>query len=262
MQQKISPQSIATILIGSCILGAIIIFKSPQEPKEVSNKKSTSQSIATESQKAMATSTTSQTAHRAICSQLDKIYEGVSGFNIAQQEVELITAQGGAHTYGEIAYDSMRALITRLNIQPNDVFYDLGSGSGKFVAYMHLATKIGNSKGVELSETRYKQSIDALERMKEQGMIDENRQISFLQGNMLEADLSDATVIFMCATCFSEDLMQKLADKFLNLTPGLRIITLKALPEHPRMKLFKKDHFPTSWSDGSPFHYYELIGDK
>ncbi len=240
------------LLIGSAIgVGVLLkntLFSSKKTVKKMHSKKPP---------KATPPAAT-PTLHQTICKQLEKVYEGVSGFNIASEEKDHILSKGGAPTYGEIVYESMRAVITRLNLQPEDVFYDLGSGTGKFVAYMHMATKIKKSAGIELSKSRYQLSADALKQLQEQGLLDETRKIEFICGDMTEEDISDATAIFMCATCFSEELLQRLVHVFVKLKPGLRIVTLKQLPHHPQLKLIRKEHFPTTWSDGSPFHYYEL----
>ena len=195
----------------------------------------------------------------ACIEKLEGIYTDISGFGISEIERNYITAQGGSHTYGEIIYPSMEAVINRLEVKKEDVFYDLGSGVGKFPAWVHLTTDIKKSVGIELSETRYEKSMQALGRLEEAGLLNKSRTLSCVHGDITEVDFSDATIIFMCATCFSEPLLQKLVDIFLELTPGLRIVTLKKLPEHPRLVLIKEEALATSWSKGSPFRYYKLL---
>lgn len=231
-------------------------------------------------------------SHGEACALLDKIYEGIaSGFNIDAAEETYIRDRGGAPTYGEIIKPSMRGLADKLKIKKGDVFYDLGSGTGKLVCYMYMATPVEKAIGIELSESRYKRSLEALERLHAQKPTDKRgeytvvksddesglgngaklseeereftssskRELTFINNDMLAHDLSDASAIFMCATCFSEKLLQKLADKFVReAKPGLRVVTLKKLPENARLKYKGTTKLPTSWSSGSPFHYYEL----
>ena len=197
-------------------------------------------------------------SHRRVTAQLDKTYENLSGI-IPSAEAALIREQGGAPTYGEIAYPSMRALVKKLAIKDNDVFYDLGSGVGKFVAYVYLTTDIKKSVGIELSESRYQRSLQALQRLQVTRCIDKERVLDFVHRDITQADFQDATVIFMCATCFSNELLQQLTHRFVQLKPGLRIVTLRKLPENPRLKLVAHEQLPTSWSKGSPIYYYELL---
>ncbi len=190
---------------------------------------------------------------------LEKIYDKLYSAEIMPEEKASIRAQGSDPLYGEIVYDSMHDLISGMDVQPEDVFYDLGSGLGKFVAYVHMATQAQKSVGIELSITRHQRAEAALKKMKDNGFVDEARQIAFVCSDMTEADISDATIIYMCSTCFSAEQLQKLVDKFVTLQPGLRIITLKELPEHPQIKFIQKELFPTSWwADGIPFFFYTL----
>ncbi|XWN35242.1 MAG: methyltransferase domain-containing protein [Roseivirga sp.] len=197
-----------------------------------------------------------------LAKKLETIYADISGFGIASAEADYIREQGGAPTYGEIVYSSMDEVLKRLKVKSQDVFYDLGCGVGKFVLYTHLATRTKKSVGIELSESRFKGAQKAKERAQVAGLMDSNRQVSFVHEDIIQADLSDATIIFMCSTCFSETLMQNLVDNFLTLKPGLQIVTLKQLPEHARLQHVEGTNFPTSWSGNSPFHFYKLLPES
>ncbi|MDR3646963.1 MAG: hypothetical protein P4L22_05490, partial [Candidatus Babeliales bacterium] len=74
------------------------------------------------------------------------------------------------------------------------------------------------------------------------------------------SDISDATVIFMCSTCFPEELMNSLTKKLSSLKPGLKLLTLKDLtnPELHNFKLIKEYTLPMTWSTGSSVYLYEL----
>lgn len=235
-------------------------------------------------------------SHEEACAQMNKLYSELSGFNIDTAEEEAIRSRGGAPTYGEITDPSMQALVDTLAIKKGDVFYDLGSGIGKLVTYMYMATDVRKAIGVELAKSRHDKAVSGLKRLyaqtsrrKQKELIDvdsdeareglggavkliaregentsgETRELAFIHDDMLEHDLSDANAIFMCATCFSEELLQKLTDKFVKeAKPGLRVVTLKKLPEHPQLRHRDTRLLPTSWSPGSPFHYYELYQDS
>lgn len=92
------------------------------------------------------------------------LYNKESGYGLADQEKELID-DAVAHTiptpicrpstYGEITYESAQLLLKELALTVNDVFYDFGSGTGKFVVQTYWTTPAIKSVGVELSMTRY-----------------------------------------------------------------------------------------------------------
>ena len=121
-----------------------------------------------------------------------------------------------------------------------------------------MTTDARKSVGVELSESRFKSTQEAQKRAQVMNLVSNNQALSFMHEDMTRVDLSDATIIFMCSTCFSEALMQKMVDKFLALKPGLQIVTLKRLPAHPRLKIVYTTKLPTSWSSSSRFLFYKL----
>jgi Histone methylation protein DOT1 len=84
------------------------------------------------------------------------MYQNVSGFNIVGSECTMIENNGGAPTYGEITYDAAHKLLTELNLNKEDVFYDFRSGVGKMVVQAYLTTPIKKSVDIELSPTRVK----------------------------------------------------------------------------------------------------------
>ncbi len=184
---------------------------------------------------------------------LDAIFSGANGFLIPQEEKNSISHRGGAPTYGEIKYPSLDAILHDLNVDENDVFYDLGSGVGKTVMQAHLNYPFQKTVGVELAPTRHKQAEAVADKLR-------NRMLEFRQEDMLTTDLSDATVIYMCSTCFSDDLMGKLLDRFTKLKPGLVVITLKELPDRAKsvgFDLIKKYTLPMSWSAGNSVYVYK-----
>jgi len=205
---------------------------------------------------------------------LKQIYlEGqISGFEIESEEKEFVEKQGGDATFGEALYESMEAIVKILQFNERDVFYDLGSGVGKFNLFVHLATKIKKNVGIELSESRHSGALAALEAFDKHSddtlcydMGDGNaesqssREITFIQGDIAKVDISDATIIFVSAVCFPQKLLQTLVNIFVSIEPGLCVVSLRSLPEHPRLKLTKELLLPTSWSKSYPYFFYEVI---
>lgn len=187
---------------------------------------------------------------------LKKVYSDRTG-EISPEEKTRITNEGGAPTYGEITYKSVRELIKTVNITDKDVFFDLGSGLGKMVFQIAHETK-AESYGIELAKERFGHAISVLEHLKTSPFAQSVEKVKFLNQNILDADLSQATVIFMCSTCFSEELMEKIAKKLKNL-PNLRfIISLKSFPKG-FFTLDKQLALETSWNPkGSPIHIYKV----
>lgn len=200
-----------------------------------------------------------------------------SGFRIPAEEAQQINVFGGKHakyeaaTYGEITFAAMEKLFTTsVPLKEHDVFYDLGSGVGKLVLWVGLATPARTSVGIELSETRHTHAEEAYKEFVKTIVPQhpafkaklQKTDITFIQGNILEENLDKATVIYMCATCFSDELMKAICDKLSKLKDGVIIITLKALPDtYKEFRLLHNPTLPMSWSEnsgGSPVFVYEI----
>jgi precorrin-6B methylase 2 len=191
---------------------------------------------------------------------MDYLFSGISGFvKLSDDErscVEAGHAKGAV--YGEIPYDSLQVILDNELIGPNDVFYDFGSGCGKVVTQVYLNTPVKKAVGIEASFTRYNGSVRMMQKFKTtDAYIDRKynaksrRNIAFINKNFLKVNVSDATVIYMCATCFAPDLMDKLVRKFAQINRvGLRVITLKKLPDHEKhgFRFDRGYKLPMSWS--------------
>jgi hypothetical protein len=189
---------------------------------------------------------------------IDSLFKGKTGFGINKKEIDLIVEKGSKATYGEILYDSMQTLINDLKLTKNDVFYDLGSGIGKQVVQVYLATKVKKSCGIELSKTRFDYSEQVKNEMKKRKLIDRRRVLDFKYEDIVESDISDATVVYMCSTCYPAKLMENLTRKLENGKKNLRILTLKVLAKSKKFKLKKTYTLPMTWSKASNVYLYEL----
>lgn len=109
----------------------------------------------------------------------------------------------------------MLAMLETLNIQPNDILYDLGSGDGKIVISAAQRYKI-QGVGIE-----YNPSLVALARRNavRAGVQDKT---SFIQGDIFKEDFSRATVI---ALYLLPDLNLKLKPILLSMRPGTRVVS-------------------------------------
>ena len=104
-------------------------------------------------------------------------------------------------------------MLDLAKVTANDYVIDLGSGDGRNV--IAAAKRGARGLGVEWNEDM----VELSRRLaKEAGVADK---VSFVQGDMYEADISKATVmaLFLLPTN-----LDKLKDKFLALKPGSRIV--------------------------------------
>jgi hypothetical protein len=117
----------------------------------------------------------------------------------------------GSQGYGETGFDSIELLIStyRELFNDNTVFYDLGSGTGKIVYHIGYLHNPKKSCGIEYSKERHESGLT----LKEKYSLPSNDKISLVNGNILDCDISDATVIYCDNTLFPYYINKKIYDK-------------------------------------------------
>ncbi len=129
----------------------------------------------------------------------------------------------GSEGYGETGFYSIESLVSYYKEYFNNetVFYDLGSGIGKIVYHIGIEYKPKKACGIEFSKERYLVS----EKIKDDFKIT-NDNIFFINENILNCDLSDATVIYIDNTLFPTRIDKLIYDK---IPSGCLVITRKML---------------------------------
>lgn len=152
--------------------------------------------------------------------------------------------------YGEITNEGIEILLKELDLNENDIFFDLGSGKGKLVYEIAKITPVKQSIGIEYNKSRYNESIKFV-----------SDRIKFLNENMINSDLSQGTVFYLCSTCYSEDLLAGILDKIKNNKNLKYIISLKKYDKIKKvLPKVKKIKIQTTWNkSGSPCRIYCLL---
>ncbi len=104
------------------------------------------------------------------------------------------------------------------------IFLDLGSGTGKPVISMSLMHKFKKLTGVEflqnlvklsqqIKETYNKTINEKIEKNKKLFSFETPNIVEFIQGDFFNLSWEDASIIFANSTCFSLDMINKIAEK-------------------------------------------------
>ena len=101
-------------------------------------------------------------------------------------------------------------------VSPSDVVYDLGSGDGRLL-FAALENGAGRCVGIDIDSQKVN---EARELAREKGLEDK---VTFIEGDFLDVDLSEATVIL----CYLfPEALRALRPKFeRELRPGTRIVS-------------------------------------
>lgn len=186
---------------------------------------------------------------------INTVYKNLNGYVIPPQESASIRTAGGDPTYGEITFEALQTLLHDLTLSAQDVFYDLGCGLAQTCLQVALTTP-AKAKGVELSKTRIERAQQAVANLKNIYGIDFKDRVELHVADITKTNFSDATVIFLCSTCFSDKLMQQISNT-LSKTQSLRyVITLRKMPENNYLTLFKTYQLPMTWNNKTTVYVY------
>lgn len=186
---------------------------------------------------------------------LNHVYKDISGFEIPKDDEKAVKSSKGSPVYGEINHTAFNKLLAHLNLSTKDVFYDLGSGVGKVVLHAALATHVKKAVGVELSSTRHQDALEALKRATEYKSNLKNR-CAFLNSDLMNVDLKEATAIYTCSTAFSQVFMKQVTDRLTHFTHEFRLITLQDLPSTKHFELLEVLKLDMSWIRKTSVYVY------
>ncbi|KDO23325.1 hypothetical protein SPRG_11639 [Saprolegnia parasitica CBS 223.65] len=150
-------------------------------------------------------------------------------------------------TYGEVLPDAFTdTIMPFLALEPSDVFYDLGCGTGKIVVQVALETGLRDARGIELMLNRVVEGQRALDRLRAtypEHVSD--KALSIVQGDIChpvtQLAMMDATVVFINNVLFPPEVMSAVCDLLLQLKHLKRIVTMKKICERHREARCQRD---------------------
>lgn len=175
---------------------------------------------------------------------LEDLYKKVYAKSSSIRYRFLHLIQNKEFIYGEIDFLSFYTILERVSPSTQDVFYDLGSGSGKAVLSAMLFFNVNKSIGIELLPPLYKQSNTQLEKAVQQFQqqdigkeyLSRMERIQFINDSFLNYDFGHADIIYVAATCLADATWDALILKMAALKPGSRIIVATRMIHHEQFE--------------------------
>ncbi len=154
---------------------------------------------------------------------LEKLYPANElPFLVSNQDRESMDISGKEFTYGEVEFSSFYEVLVEAKPQEGEIFFDLGSGAGKAVFTAAYNFPFSKVYGIELLPGLYNLAERALKRASDEV----KERVKFVNANFLEYDFSSAKVVFISATCFSDETVEQVMKNCEQLTLGARVIIL------------------------------------
>jgi SAM-dependent methyltransferase len=189
---------------------------------------------------------------------LESLYSHTNAHQLSRKERDRLEITSGEFVYGEIVFLSFIDLLKRLAIKPHqEIFYDLGSGSGKAVITAALSFDFAKVVGIELLPSLYELANKKVAELRTLIQWHTNalaasyqqriKNIYFINANINDCQFTDATLLFVNATCYHPDTWDNFIKKFILLPVGARIVISTKTINHGQFKLLFQEHFLMSW---------------
>jgi precorrin-6B methylase 2 len=130
--------------------------------------------------------------------------------NFSESEVQKI--------YGETFFTTFELIANALKLNENDVIYDLGCGRGRGVFWLNAFYRC-KAIGVELNPVFVRKALKIKHKLKIEN-------VEFLQANMMDADFSDATVLYLYGTALTDAAIAKFIANLKRVKQGTKIVTV------------------------------------
>lgn len=183
---------------------------------------------------------------------INRLYQRNEAYALSRKACKTLGPDQGDFTYGEIDVLAFYALLKEVDPKPHDIFYDLGCGSGKAVLTAALSFNLTKACGVELLPELATLANTQLNKAREEAAHRTRLAcVQFYTADFLKHDFMEATILFINATCISEENWNALLKKIKCLKAGTRIILTSRKIQDDRFKVVFDRKELMSWGMNS-----------
>lgn len=194
---------------------------------------------------------------------LNATFQNIDPYQLSIRERKRLKITEDAFIYGEIDFLSFFTLLDKVKPNRGDVFYDLGSGTGKAVFATALYANVAKSCGIELlpglcSMAEAQKAILASSIKNTTLNFLSLGSVQFINDNFVNCDISDANIIFINATCLSYATWETVLTKLEKTKPGTRVIVTTKKIQHDPFQIIYQGMVLMSWGMNSVNIYKKI----
>lgn len=173
-------------------------------------------------------------------------YAWQSPFQISGQLTRQEGLPSDITVYGETPWTTMAQILQQIPLQPQDVFYELGCGTGRNLLFVHgyYGIPVVGYEIIPLFVSRLKALCQAL------GL---SAGISVHGQNWFQADLSPGTIFFLVGTCYEDETIAAAELALNRVRSGSWVISTSYALDVPGLKVIKEMKLPFSWGSGTVY---------
>jgi ubiquinone/menaquinone biosynthesis C-methylase UbiE len=163
--------------------------------------------------------------------------------------------------YGELYYYSVKKLLKYLKITSKDHFLDIGSGLARLIFQVFLTTNAASVLGIEINAARHSIADRVKEKIEEQlpEFFVGKRVLELVMGDFLNHFFHDISVIYVCSTVFSFELLKAIGRKINEMETVRSVASMRKLPDLTRFELVKKIYLQGTWDRTVCYLYVRII---
>lgn len=188
---------------------------------------------------------------------INEIYKNVDPMKVSINYRESHNLNSKNFVYGEVVLPDFLKILEFVKLNENDIFYDLGSGSGKAVISSFLYKNPKLSIGIEYIPDLVGIANSALRKLEEKFNQKINN-VKFINEDIRNYDFSDGNVFFLHCTTWEEELMENVEKTLIKSQKGSRIITVTKQLKNKFFKNFKTGYYKFTWGTAT-VNFYEKI---
>jgi SAM-dependent methyltransferase len=164
-----------------------------------------------------------------------------------QERIRRKMSEDREHIYGTTPWLTLLELTRELTFAPDEVFVELGCGTGHFCFFMQQVYSI-RAIGLETLNTfvgRAKQIMCELSGPPHQLDLS---QLQFFNLDLKTFNFSRGSFFYTTWTCFAPETRATIQQKFIrDCQPGARLLVISHAAEDPRLKLLRESRHLFSW---------------
>lgn len=153
------------------------------------------------------------------------------------------------YAYGETPLTTMEHIASACRLKPSDTIFELGCGRGRTCFWMREFI------GCDVVGIEYiPEFVERANRIVHKLRLD---RIDFRNEDLLEADFSGATVFYLYGTCYEDDFIKQLIEKFKHSPSGTKIISvsypLTDYTDEPLFEVMKRFPAQFTWGEADVY---------